>query len=362
MVQQRHEAAGDGVARGVVAGRHQQSEEVVELEVAERGSVRRGRQQAGYDVVGGLGPAERGGGLGVAEHLEAGRAAERDQPELLGVGEIDDVVGVFRVGVREQLVAPDHELFGVGVGHPQQAAEHAHGQLPGDLGDEVELVVPQRIDDDRAGQIADGVGVPVDRVAGEAPVHQAPQAGVVGRIEFHHRAPGLGLLGVHLLEADAPAGCEGVPGVVRPDDVVIARDRPEAGAVGLVPPRDGILVAQPIERGVGHAGHERVVAGEVGVAVVARRGPGMAGNHRLVGQPPGRRAGGQMPGAIVRRVIEAWAPASCLRSRTSPRCASSRRSSPAAPGGLVPPWGNRRLRGRPRPGRPGPVRCRSPAW
>jgi len=153
------------------------------------------------------------------------------------------VIGVLRVGVGEQLVAPDHQLLGVGVGDAEQAAQHPHGQLPGDLGDEVELVALQRLDDDRPGQVPDGGLVAVDGLAGEPAVDQPAHAGVGRRVEFHHRAPRLGLLGVHLLEPDASRRGEGVPGVVGPDDVVVPGQRPEAGAVALVPPRHRILVA-----------------------------------------------------------------------------------------------------------------------
>ena len=87
------------------------------------------------------------------------------------------MVGVLRVGVGQQLVTPDHQLLGVTVGHAQQATEHPHGQLPGDLGDEVELVVAQRLDDNRPGQVPDGGLVAVDGLAGESPVDQPAHAG-----------------------------------------------------------------------------------------------------------------------------------------------------------------------------------------
>ena len=83
------------------------------------------------------------------------------------------------------------------------------------------------------------------------------------------------------------------------EGVVVAGDRPEAGAVGLGSPVHRVVAAQPPEGGVGHPGRERVVRGQVGVivAVVAevvvdvrnrgqahRSALGLGAAHRVV--PP----------------------------------------------------------------------------
>ncbi len=268
VVHERPESLCQRVPGGVVAGRHQQGEEVVELQVAQRLAVGGWFQEARDDVVVRATPAFGGGLLGVPEDLKAGRAAERDEPELVGVHLVHHVVGVLRVRVRQQLVAPVHELLGVLVGYSQKATQHPHGQHPGHLGDEVELAQGQGVVQDPAGQVADRILVGLHGPAGEATVHQASQPGVVRRVQLHHGSTGLGLLGVHLLQPDPLERGEVVPPVVGVDHVGVAGHRPEARSVLLVHPRDGFLVAESFQGGVGHAVDPGVVGCQVRVAVV----------------------------------------------------------------------------------------------
>ncbi len=191
------------VARRVVAGRHEQREEVVELVLAEHLAVDLRCQQVADDVVRRVLTPPPRLLLGVPEQLDAGRAAERHQAELVGVDEADRVGRELRVGVAEQRVTTLDEPRPVFVRHSEQRAEHAHRQLLGDGVDEVEArAARQRVVDDRAGQRADRLLVGVDLAPAERLRHQPAVRRVLGRVELHHRAPGLGLLGVHLLEAD----------------------------------------------------------------------------------------------------------------------------------------------------------------
>ena len=149
------------------------------------------------------GPPPVGGLLpGVLEDLDGGGTAERHHPKLLGVGEVYRVVGEIGVGVAQQRVAPRHQLAAVLVVGAQQAAQHPHGQLLGNVVNEVELVVGQRFVEHVANQFPDGGLEGLHRPAGEALVHQAPQSGVLRRVHLHHGPSGLGLLGVHLLQAN----------------------------------------------------------------------------------------------------------------------------------------------------------------
>ena len=150
---QRLEPGRHRVARGVVAGGDEQREEVVELVVGQHLAVDLRRQQVADDVVGRVVAPDAGLLLGVAEQLDAGRAAERHQPELVGVDEADGVRRELGVGVAEQGVALLDEPRAVVVGDAEQGAEHAHRQLLGDAVDEVERRAGgERVVDHRRGR------------------------------------------------------------------------------------------------------------------------------------------------------------------------------------------------------------------
>ena len=102
-----------------------------------------------------------------------------------------------------------------------------------------------------------------------------------GRVELHHRPPGLGLLGVHLLEADPAGAGEPVDVPAHREQIGVAGDRPEPVPAGVVvtPPAHRVVAAQPLERGVRDTGGVGVRVGDVGVGrpqVLAGRRPGHA--------------------------------------------------------------------------------------
>ena len=141
--------------------------------------------------------------LGVTEDLQAGWAAERDESELVGVNLVDNMVGVFGIGVGQKLIAPLHELLGMVVRDPQKATQHAHWKHASHLGYEVELSKRECFIEDAGCEFPDWLFVGLDCHTGETPVDEPAQPGVVGRVELHEGSSGLGFLGVHLLEADA---------------------------------------------------------------------------------------------------------------------------------------------------------------
>ena len=74
------------------------------------------------------------------------------------------------------------------------------------------------------------------------------------------------LLRRHLLEADAAGRRERLDIAADVEQIVVAGDGPEAAtAIVLRPPADGIVAAEPCERRVRDAAHERVGIGDVGV-------------------------------------------------------------------------------------------------
>ena len=195
--------------------------------------------------------------LGVAEQLDSRRAAERHQAELVGVDEPDRMGGELGVGVAEQGVALLDQPRAVVLWDAEQRAEHAHRELLGDAVDEVERrLAGERLADDLAGERADRLLVGVDLAAAERLGHEAPVGRVLGRVELHHRPPRLGLLGVHLLEADALGAGERADVAADLEQVGVAGHRPEPAAAGVVlrPPAHRVVATQAEERGVRNAG------------------------------------------------------------------------------------------------------------
>ena len=181
---------GHGVAGGVVAGGDEEGEEVVELLIGEEFPVGHRGEKLAYDVVARAGPPIGGLFLGVGEDLYRGRAPERHEPVVVGVGQVDDGVGEVGVGVAEQGVAPRNQPVAVFVAGAEQPPEHPHRELFGHLVYEVELALGERLLDHVDRELADLVFVAFHRSPGETLADEAPISGVFRRIELHHRAPG----------------------------------------------------------------------------------------------------------------------------------------------------------------------------
>ena len=147
-----------------------------------------------------MGAAAQGLLLRVLEQLDPGRAAERHQAELFRVHQADWVLGELWVSVAEQGVAPFDQPVAVLVGHPEQAAQHAHRQLLGDALHEVEARLGQRFVDHCAGEEADGLLVVGRLVAKQLSVKLGQQVFV------DNRGGAGGVLGTEAAAQAAPDG------------------------------------------------------------------------------------------------------------------------------------------------------------
>lgn len=267
---------------GLVARHHEQGEEVLELEVGERLPVGLGGEEGRDDVVLRLAPSLQGDLLGVAEDVDRGRRPERQQPVFLGVDLVDHHRRVLRIGVGDHLIAPSHHLPRVLLRNPEQAAQHPNRQLPGDLGDEVEFAHRENPIQDSTCESPECLLVSGDHFRGEPGLDETAEAGVLRRVELHHRPPGLQLVGVHFLDADA-ARC-GEPVIVTAgfNDIGVAGDCPEARPVALLDPRHWLGLPESLEGPVWKAFDIGVVRGDVGVRVGGHPASQDLGHHGQV--------------------------------------------------------------------------------
>ena len=152
---------------------------------------------------------------------------------LAGVGEVPDVLGL---GVDEQAVAQLDQARKLLLGQPEDVSEHADRDRRGELGDEVELALGQRLIEARAHELAQPP-LPARHggrreVGGEEPA----VAAVLGRVELEEVAPRGEHVLRQVLDPRRPADLRGEGRVVLEHgaDVVELRQHPEAAApVGL---------------------------------------------------------------------------------------------------------------------------------
>ena len=249
----------DGVPGRLVPGDHHEGEEVLELQVRQRLTVWFGGEKHSDDVVGRVASPFQCHLLGIAKDFEGGRRSKWEQPIFLGVHLVDHHRRVLGVGVGDHLIPPGHQLLCVRLGDAEKTAEKPDRELPGDLGDEVELSKGEDTVEDLAGQDAERALVGRHHLGREAGLDQPPQPGVLRRVELHHGAPCLELVGGHLLDPDPPRGRESPEVPARRRDVGVLGQRPKALAIALLDPGDRLLAAHAGEGGMGHGPHEGVV-------------------------------------------------------------------------------------------------------
>ena len=201
----------------------------------------------------------------------------------------------LRIGVAEQLVAEIDQEPAILDRQAHDLREHPHRDLGGHGLDPVELVAHERAVEDLAGESADPLLVGVDHPRRESLVDDRPQAGVPGRVGVDHRLPQLELLRCQILQRGTP-GLGRVRLVVlrRGDDVLVARERPEAAALALVLPVERRVAAEKGEPVVRDALDPPVEVGEVDVVecepLEQRAGDGGPDGLRLLPALGGGRA------------------------------------------------------------------------
>ncbi len=259
---------GGGLLGGVIARRGQQDQECADLLVGEPVPVHLGVDDAGHQVVAGVGPPELG-------QFDAGVG---DQHDL-----VDGVHGAFLeravlvVAHAEQLLGGRGQRGLVGLGDPEHVGDGGHRQPRRTRLDEVDIADADQVVDD-----LDRVGVDllVDaaQVArGERRADQPPVGGVLWRV--HHQEEGRHLLHLrgHRIQGHAARRGEQLRMLTGEDDVLAPGQRPESGLFQVEQGRQRRMPAQPVapaEAGEGLVAHvERlapeVVRGDVVRAVLA---------------------------------------------------------------------------------------------
>ena len=172
----------DQVPGGLVAGHDQRDEEEVELGVVEALAVDLGLHERGHDVVARVGPAV--GGHRVAQHVDLhGGHAGPGPPRALVVGVVagaDEVVRQLEDPRPQLLLEADH------------LADHLHGDLGGDLLDELDLALLAHVVDDDRGPALDLLDQHADHPRREALGDELAVAVVLGRIHVEDREAELG--------------------------------------------------------------------------------------------------------------------------------------------------------------------------
>ena len=124
------------------------------------------------------------------------------------------------------------DLGPVGPGHPDQLGDHVHGQLAGEVGDEVERSLLEGRLEVLEGDVPDAVLHLGHLGGGESLAHQRAHAGVPGRVEGQerHEPVGVGTEGAGLEGHPLGVG-EAVEVAEGGQDVLVAGERLEVELV-----------------------------------------------------------------------------------------------------------------------------------
>ena len=145
------------------------------------------------------------------------------------------------VGVADHLVAPVDQAGRPPRRHAEDPAQHLDRELLGDLLDEVELALGQRVVEDAAASARRSRSSYAATARGVKPLFTIARRRVCSRrVGVQHRLAGLDLVGVEVLErGGAGLRRERPPVLEHRDDVVVAGDAPEALPVLPVVPVHG---------------------------------------------------------------------------------------------------------------------------
>ena len=171
MLDQAEQAAGDQVPRRLVAGHQQQQEEGGELLRRQAAAVDLGVHQLARQVVARIRHALGGQLVGVHEEL-GGRDLRRRGIEL--------VLGVV---VAEHLVAPVEDPVTILERDADQLDDDPERQLGRDGLDEVALPGPDHVVDQLVADVPHVLLEAPDHAARKAQADQAPEAGVIRRVQ-----------------------------------------------------------------------------------------------------------------------------------------------------------------------------------
>ena len=198
VLDQRQHALGDRVAGGLVAGDREQQEVDVVLVLGQRAAVDLGLDELRDDVVARALAPLVGELAAVLEHLQRRRVGERQVAVGLGDLGVDRELGVV---LAEHPVAELDQVAVVGLRRAEHLGEDPHRQLRGDVVDELDLALLQRLVEHPVEELADALGEHAHGARGEVAVDDRPQR-VVGRgVHVEHRLARLELLGLEVLRA-----------------------------------------------------------------------------------------------------------------------------------------------------------------
>jgi hypothetical protein len=141
------------------------------------------------------------------------------------LGVTEQVVGVVRVGVADQLVAPVDQLTRVGLWHVEQSGQYLDREVGADVGDEVELGPGQCGVDGGLGQVAQEALVVAHQVAGaELALDQLAERAVPHSVGLQQRAADVHQVVVDLFEVDELGRGERLGVLVDRADVLVLGD------------------------------------------------------------------------------------------------------------------------------------------
>ena len=120
--------------------------------------------------------------VSVLEHLERRRRPERQIAVHLALGAAEKYVGVLRVGVADELVAPLDQTRDIGFGDIEQLGEHADREVCCNIGDEVEVALDECLVERGGGDAAQEGLVARERARGELRLQHPAQGAVPNAI------------------------------------------------------------------------------------------------------------------------------------------------------------------------------------
>ena len=260
---------GDGIAGCVVACSHHQAEQIAEFVFGHHSAVWAGLQNHVQDAV----RIARSGLFahqifGINVKFGPGRRVERHHPKFIGGHFVQHMGGEIRVGVGHQRIALLHQPIEIFVRGADDAAQHAHGQLAGDVSGGIKGAFLQGIIKDLHTNLANDLFELRDHRAGKRAGNFDAHCHMIGTVGFLKGASGEVFFVGLVLHPDAARRGQQIGLAVQLQNIGLTRDGPKALAIGVVGPGHRIFAAQTGERVERGAVQKRIMAGQIGVAIV----------------------------------------------------------------------------------------------